>query len=1099
MAKYCGKCGSLLDPVTGLCPKCAASFMEVPPTPPADPAHIHKKARQSERRTKRKAAKRKLQKQLPLGRKIRRWVIKLVTALAVLGIAFVVFSGILVYFDMAEIPPVAAVLEKSGIKETEPAKSDLIQFGQNFTDISVTDPDSAVKAVQEAAAKLGLETAEELSVISSDTVDGVTYYRLQQNYAGIPVYGRTFVVSADAQGTVQGMSTNCVELGAIDTSMVLSSDQVKDAVRKYLAKSTGVSANEISVINNFSRTIYTFSEKQGPVLAYHVYAMAGEDLYSVFLGIEPQTVLACFLASETETVSASGKDKNGYEVSFDAEKLSEDSYTLEDTQRNLQVYDAGGKNPNKITMLVLDSRGNRYDIDGSNFVDPHGNIVQIDDNGLSQRNWKILDSDGNILDTNAYMLPEIHVKNKKLELVQSDTPQFSNAAAVSLMSKAQYIYDFFCTELGRTGFDGKNGSMALVANTKTLTQSLDTSLTLPAAVLYFSQKDELSTEQIAHEYMHSVERSISGMVYDGESGAIMEAYSDVFGEILEDFEDGVLGGSCDWIHHAAQNWFGTLLYDETRNMKAPHQSNHPSYVGDTTNSLLGWVTVSKNEVHHASTIVSHAAYLMTTAQSGEQPLTMEELMTLWYRTLLTLPSNCTFSDLRNSMILTAENMGFSAEKVGRVISAFEEVGIGDQAYCGSYQTNLDITVFDFACAPYSQYSVEVEGAQTSFFGHTKPYSARYISNGDTVSISLKPGTYSITVTDTADSKNSYTKSIVIDSDAVSKNLRFTTDFGQTAVDAGNTESSLPDTENSAPENVPQEAAEFNGHFYRVYNIDGGITWQEAKEYCERQGGHLATITSPEEQSFISDLIRDEKKRSYWIGLTDEDESGNWQWVNGEPFIYSNWAQHEPNNGYGGMEHYAAVVSYDTQYDYPIHLGEWNDHANDRDIEQFGFLCEWEETDISLTPPPEDLDETSGVTENVPQDAYEFNGHFYYVYDIDTITTWEAAKQYCRDQGGYLATITSPEENAFIYSCLKDLTYESAYFGLTDQTEEGTWVWDNGEVSSYTNWHSGEPNSENPAEDFAMFYYKYSDGSWNDGDFGNHTLNSGRSFICEWGN
>ena len=32
----------------------------------------------------------------------------------------------------------------------------------------------------------------------------------------------------------------------------------------------------------------------------------------------------------------------------------------------------------------------------------------------------------------------------------------------------------------------------------------------------------------------------------------------------------------------------------------------------------------------------------------------------------------------------------------------------------------------------------------------------------------------------------------------------------------------------------------------------------------------------------------------------------------------------------------------------------------------------------------------------------------------------------------------------------------------------------------------------------MFYYKYSDGTWNDGDFGNNTVNSGTVFICEWG-
>lgn len=138
-------------------------------------------------------------------------------------------------------------------------------------------------------------------------------------------------------------------------------------------------------------------------------------------------------------------------------------------------------------------------------------------------------------------------------------------------------------------------------------------------------------------------------------------------------------------------------------------------------------------------------------------------------------------------------------------------------------------------------------------------------------------------------------------------------------------------------------------------------------------------------------------------------------------------------------------------------------------------------------------------EAVPQEASEFNGHYYYVYDLDTVTTWGEAKEYCESQGGYLATITSQEEDEFVYSYLRNnFDYESAYFGFTDQDTEGTWIWDNGETSSYTNWHSGEPNSENPNEDFAMYYYKYSDGSWNDGDFGNRTVKSGRVFICEWG-
>lgn len=136
---------------------------------------------------------------------------------------------------------------------------------------------------------------------------------------------------------------------------------------------------------------------------------------------------------------------------------------------------------------------------------------------------------------------------------------------------------------------------------------------------------------------------------------------------------------------------------------------------------------------------------------------------------------------------------------------------------------------------------------------------------------------------------------------------------------------------------------------------------------------------------------------------------------------------------------------------------------------------------------------------VPEGAGEYNGHYYYAYNLDTITNWEEAKQYCEEMGGYLATVTSREEDEFLYAYLQNtFQYENAYFGFTDREEEGNWKWSNGEEGSYTNWHEGEPNAESAEEDFAMYYYKYPEGTWNDGDFGGGTVNSGTVFICEWG-
>ena len=43
----------------------------------------------------------------------------------------------------------------------------------------------------------------------------------------------------------------------------------------------------------------------------------------------------------------------------------------------------------------------------------------------------------------------------------------------------------------------------------------------------------------------------------------------------------------------------------------------------------------------------------------------------------------------------------------------------------------------------------------------------------------------------------------------------------------------------------------DGHSYRVYDLDEVKSWAEAKSYCEKQGGHLATVSSQEENDFLS--------------------------------------------------------------------------------------------------------------------------------------------------------------------------------------------------------------------------------------------------------
>lgn len=130
--------------------------------------------------------------------------------------------------------------------------------------------------------------------------------------------------------------------------------------------------------------------------------------------------------------------------------------------------------------------------------------------------------------------------------------------------------------------------------------------------------------------------------------------------------------------------------------------------------------------------------------------------------------------------------------------------------------------------------------------------------------------------------------------------------------------------------------------------------------------------------------------------------------------------------------------------------------------------------------------------DVPAEAVEYNGHYYYVYDLDTVTTWEEAKEYCESQGGYLATVTSKEEDEFLYSYITDMGFDSVLFGLSDIDQENVWTWVTGEPFSYENWAPREPNHQGGYEHYGMYYEKNKDGTWNDG--------SGKNcpFLCEWG-
>ena len=119
---------------------------------------------------------------------------------------------------------------------------------------------------------------------------------------------------------------------------------------------------------------------------------------------------------------------------------------------------------------------------------------------------------------------------------------------------------------------------------------------------------------------------------------------------------------------------------------------------------------------------------------------------------------------------------------------------------------------------------------------------------------------------------------------------------------------------------------------------------------------------------------------------------------------------------------------------------------------------------------------------------KFEEHKYYL--AQEWLSWSEAKDLATELGGYLLTINSEAENTWVVNNIgEDYKWDEYWLGLNDISEEGTFVWDNGSESTYSNWFQGEPNNGGDEDVVAFNAYE---GKWND-----LPAHDGRFFIIEF--
>lgn len=141
------------------------------------------------------------------------------------------------------------------------------------------------------------------------------------------------------------------------------------------------------------------------------------------------------------------------------------------------------------------------------------------------------------------------------------------------------------------------------------------------------------------------------------------------------------------------------------------------------------------------------------------------------------------------------------------------------------------------------------------------------------------------------------------------------------------------------------------------------------------------------------------------------------------------------------------------------------------------------------------------------DTVTWNGHTYQRFDESM--TWKDAKAYCESIGGYLATITSAEEQNLVKNLISTGSKAQYWLGGTNEGHIGDWVWVTGEDFFYWADTVSFEHHDNGEYYLQMQRHNWGNGSylgfWNNANNENH-INGEESFygpeqigfVCEFG-
>ncbi|WP_128376761.1 M4 family metallopeptidase [Streptomyces cavernae] len=187
----------------------------------------------------------------------------------------------------------------------------------------------------------------------------------------------------------------------------------------------------------------------------------------------------------------------------------------------------------------------------------------------------------------------------------------------------------------------------------------------------------IPVDVIGHELAHGVTQYTANLAYFGQSGALNESVSDVFGSLIKQYTLGQTAAEADWLIGAgllAERVTGEAL----RSMKAPGTAYDDDVLGKDPQpaTMDDYVRTGRDNggVHINSGIPNHAFYLVATALGG---YAWERAGQIWYDVLTggELQPDALFPDFATLTVAAARARFGEGDELEAVQKAWEQVGV----------------------------------------------------------------------------------------------------------------------------------------------------------------------------------------------------------------------------------------------------------------------------------------------------------------------------------------------------------------------------------------------------------------------------------------